>query len=305
MEFVNFKYRVGVGARCAGLQKDSTAVRFIFFSDLLSPLSICFSINRCREILFIRSPLFTRFLSNNSPPFFFFYTPQPFAKIARRGHGFYIRTHASEIPRVPSRASAAMDDEAIQVIRSQVRGVGTNLSAVIEESKSVNRENAALRHRLRELETQLRGRRRVHRGTQIEPIDSEQHATPVTPRANKLSNALSTPPRESHKTPPPPPDAAHVGRNARMRTAAVDPPGLAAIAGLDGKTSATHSCMASHLSFFQLPASLQQLALAANASACNHCSYLPCVVQRMPIPISDSGIGLGFFLTTHSAAWLF
>lgn len=62
-----------------------------------------------------------------------------------------------------------MDEECLQKLRSQVKGIGANISVVIERSKATERENRALRGRVEELEARGRIAKRVTTGTQTEP----------------------------------------------------------------------------------------------------------------------------------------
>lgn len=48
-----------------------------------------------------------------------------------------------------------MDEDAVQTLRSQVKGIGANLSAIIERSKATERDNRTLRLRLAELEARF------------------------------------------------------------------------------------------------------------------------------------------------------
>lgn len=181
-----------------------------------------------------------------------------------------------------------MDDDFIQIIRSQVRGVGSNLSAVIEENKSINRENVALRHRICELETHIRERKRVHRGTQSDWTEREG---PVYAHAVN-SSADSMEPR--HKTSSPPHMLERTGRHTRLPTFATRLPGLAAVTVL-GERSRTQTCDSGHLSFICFT-SLLLHALAPTPNVPNHIFNLPRIIRRTPFSVSDFGLGLGFFL---------
>lgn len=101
-----------------------------------------------------------------------------------------------------------MDEEEAQMVRLHVKGLGANLSELVERNKAIERENRSLRARVSELEavqvvatTPLR----EHVSTQTDPSliqDSPPRSSQHSPTTPMSSNPPSPPPLPTGSNPP-------------------------------------------------------------------------------------------------------